>query len=288
VEIMVGPFRVGVPDFAPAACREGLANALIHRDYARLGAVYVQLHDERIEIMNPGGFPEGVRLDNLLVTPPRPRNPLLADAMKRAGVVERTGRGIDAVFASQLRSGRPAPSYQRSDALSVSLVLPGGEANLDFIRLVVEQEHAGRPVGVDGLLLLNALWQERVLSTDEAARLIQKTAAEARAVLGRLVEEGLIEASGETKARVWRLSAAVYRRLGQAAGYIRQRGIEPLRQEQMVLEYARQHGRVTRADVIELCMISPNQAYEMLRKLVRSGRLVRQGTGRRNTWYTAV
>ncbi len=288
VEIMVGLFRVGVPDFAPAAFREGLANALIHRDYARLGAVYVQLHDERIEIMNPGGFPEGVRLDNLLVTPPRPRNPLLADAMKRAGVVERTGRGIDAVFASQLRSGRPAPSYQRSDALSVSLVLPGGEANLDFIRLVVEQEHAGRPVGVDGLLLLNALWQERVLSTDEAARLIQKTAAEARAVLGRLVEEGLIEASGETKARVWRLSAAVYRRLGQAAGYIRQRGIEPLRQEQMVLEYARQHGRVTRADVIELCMISPNQAYEMLRKLVRSGRLVRQGTGRRNTWYTAV
>ncbi len=92
-------------------------------------------------------------------------------------------------------------------------MLPGGEANLDFIRLVVEQEHDDRPLGVDGLLLLNALRQERVLSTDEAASLIQKIAAEARAVLGRLVEEGLIEASGETKARVWRLSAAVYRRL---------------------------------------------------------------------------
>jgi len=288
VEIMAGLFRIGVPDFAPAAFREGLANALIHRDYARLGAVYVQMHDERIEIMNPGGFPEGVRLDNLLVTPPRPRNPLLADAMKRAGVVERTGRGIDTVFASQLRSGRPAPSYQRSDATGVSLVLPGGEANLDFIRLVVEQEHDDRPLSVDGLLLLNALWQERVLSTDEAASLIQKTAAEARAVLGRLVEGGLLEASGETRARVWRLSAAVYRRLGQAAGYVRQRGFEPLQQEQMVLQYARQHGRVTRADVIELCMVSPSRAYEVLRKLVRSGRLARQGTGRRNTWYTVV
>jgi ATP-dependent DNA helicase RecG len=44
-----------------------------------------------------------VRLDNLLVTAPRPRNPLLADAFKRAGVVERTARGIDTIFYEQLR-----------------------------------------------------------------------------------------------------------------------------------------------------------------------------------------
>ena len=43
-----------------------LANALIHRDYSRQGAVHVQWHEDRIEISNPGGFPEGVRLDNLL------------------------------------------------------------------------------------------------------------------------------------------------------------------------------------------------------------------------------
>jgi ATP-dependent DNA helicase RecG len=68
---------------------------LIHRDYSRLGAVHVQWHEDWIEISNPGGFPEGVRLDNLLVTPPRPRNPSLADAFKRAGIVERTARVIE-------------------------------------------------------------------------------------------------------------------------------------------------------------------------------------------------
>jgi len=81
-ELMVNIFRIGIPDYSEQAFREGLANALIHRDYSRLGAVHVQWHEDRIEISNPGGFPEGVRLDNLLVTPPRPRNPSLADAFK--------------------------------------------------------------------------------------------------------------------------------------------------------------------------------------------------------------
>ena len=105
----VNIFRIGIPDYSEQALREGLANALIHRDYSRLGAVHVQWQEDRIEISNPGGFPEGVRLDNLLVTPPRPRNPSLVDAFKRAGIVERTARGIDTIFFEQLRNGRPAP-----------------------------------------------------------------------------------------------------------------------------------------------------------------------------------
>jgi len=96
-ELMIGFLRVGVPDYPERAFREAVANALIHRDYTRLGAVHAQWYGDRIEVSNPGGFPEGVRPDNLLVTPPRPRNPLLADAFKRAGIVERTGCGIDTI-----------------------------------------------------------------------------------------------------------------------------------------------------------------------------------------------
>lgn len=165
-EIMVGMLRVGVPDYPERAVREAVANTLIHRDYSRLGAIHVQWHDDRLEISSPGGFPEGVRLDNLLVTPPRPRNPLLADAFKRAGIVERTARGIDTIFFEQLRSGRPAPSYERTTEASVVVVLPGGEANLEFARLVAEQ--ADRPLGLDALLILNALWMERRLPIPES------------------------------------------------------------------------------------------------------------------------
>jgi len=256
-EVQVGLLRIGVPDYPERAFREGLANALIHRDYTRLGAVHVQWHQDRIEISNPGGFPEGVNLHNLLVTPPRPRNPLLADAFKRAGIVERTGRGIDIIFTEQLRNGRPAPSYERSTETDVVLVLLGGKANLAFVQLVAEESQAGRPLGLDELLLLNHLWQERRVTAPAAARLIQKSEAEARAVLERL-----------------------YRRLGAEAAYVRQRGFEPLQQEQMVLQYVQAHGRITRREVAELCQISDRQATYLLRKLVKRGRLRSRGRGR--------
>jgi ATP-dependent DNA helicase RecG len=283
-ELMVGLLRVGVPDYAERALREALANALIHRDYQRLGAVHFQWHADQIEISNPGGLPEGVRLDNLLVTAPRPRNPLLADAFKRAGIVERTARGIDTIFYEQLRNGRPAPSYARSDATTVVVVIPGGEANLDFVRLLVTEAQSGRVLRLDELLILNALWQERTLTTDAAARLIQKPEADARATLHRLVEAGLVEERGQKKGRTWHLSAATYRALGDRAAYVRQRGFEPLQQAQMVLQYVEKHGRITRREAAELCRIGPYQATRLLNKLVRDGRLLRQGT-RKGAFY---
>jgi len=284
-ELMVGLLRVGVPDYPERALREAVANALIHRDYQRIGAVHFQWHPERIEISNPGGFPEGVRLDNLLVTAPRPRNPLLADACKRAGIVERTARGIDTIFYEQLRNGRLAPSYARSDTVTVVIVIPGGEANLDFVRLLVTEAQAGRSLGLDDLLILNALWQERNVDTAEAARLTQKPETETRATLHRLVEAGLVEERGEKRGRTWHLSAAVYRALGDRAAYVRQRGFEPLQQEQMVLQYVEKHGRITRKEAAELCRISSPQAYRLLDRLAEQGLLAREGERGRGVGY---
>ena len=284
-ELMVGMLRVGVPDYPEKALREALANALIHRDYQRLGAVHFQWHTDRIEISNPGGFPDGVRLDNLLVTAPRPRNPLLADAFKRAGIVERTARGIDTIFYEQLRNGRPAPSYERSDSGSVTVVIPGGAANLDFVRLLVTEAQDGRVLGLDELLILNALWQERSLATEDAARLIQKPEVEARATLHRLVEAGLVEERGRKRGRTWHLSAAAYRAIGDKAAYVHQRGFEPLQQEQMVLQYVEKHGRITRREAAELCRISGPQAYRLLDRLLKQGLIEREGDRGRGVGY---
>ena len=283
-ELMVDLLRIGVPDYPPKALREGLANALIHRDYGQLGAVHVQWHDRHLEISNPGGFPEGVTLRNLLVTPPRPRNPLLADAFKRAGLVERTARGIDTIFFEQLRNGRPAPSYEQSTSVSVVLNLPGGEANLNFVRLVVEEGQSDRPVDLDQLLILNQLWSARSISTSEAAALIQKPATGTRGSLQRLVEAGLVEARGSGRARRWHLSASTYEALGQPAAYVRQRSFDPIQHEQMIHTYLSAHGRITRGEAADLCRASPYQASRLLRRLVVEGKLQRHGRGK-GTWY---
>lgn len=283
-EFFVGMIRIGVPDYPERAYREGVANALIHRDYARLGTVHVQWHDDRVQISSPGGLPEGVRLDNLLVTDPRPRNPRLADAFKRAGIVERTARGIDTIFREQLRGGRPAPSYDRSNETGVTLILPGGKANLDFVRLVVEEGRENGALNLQELLLLNHLWLERRTTSAEGADVVQRTPAETRRHLGRLVEAGLVESRGRGKGQSYILASSTYRRLGLEAEYVRRRGFDPLHQEQLVLQYVNAHGRIARRHAAELCKIGPAQATRLLRRLVGKGTLKMHGQ-RRGTWY---
>jgi ATP-dependent DNA helicase RecG len=284
-ELQFGLLRVSVATYSETAFREALANALIHRDYTRRGAVHVQWSEDQLEISSPGGFPSGIRLENLLVAPPHPRSPLLADAFKRIGLVERTGRGINRMFAEQLRLGRQAPDYGRSSDDQVVAILPGGPANLSVTRWVLEQEsQQGAPLSLPELQVLSELERERRASTGALAHVLQRTDAETRTLLARMVERGWVEARGEGKGRSWHLSAAVYRALEAPAGYVRTRGFEPLQQEQMVLQYVDAHGQITRSQAADLCSLGSEQASRLLRRLAREKKLEVRGT-RRGTTY---
>ena len=283
-EVMLGLFRMGVPDYSEQGAREAFLNALIHRDYQKLGAVHFQWYEDRIEISNPGGFVEGVTLSNLLVTPPRPRNPRLADVFNRIGLVERTGRGIDTIFEGQVRYGRPIPDYSRTTEDSVTVILRGGPANLDFCKWVVEQERAGRTLSLDALFILNELQYERRINISRAVELTQKTEGDVRSTLENLVEYGIIEAKGEKKGRTYHLAANVYRTFGEKAGYVRTRGFEPIQQEQMVLQYVQGHGKIKRGETAELCNITVFQANRLLTKLWKKRKLLRKGQGK-GTYY---
>jgi len=284
-ELQFGLLRVPVATYSETAFREALANALIHRDYTRRGAVHVQWTEAQLEISSPGGFPSGIRLDNLLVAPPHPRSPLLADAFKRIGLVERTGRGINRMFAEQLRLGRSAPDYGRSSDDQVVAILPGGPANLSITRWVLEQENQqGAPLSLPELQVLSELERERRASTGALAHVLQRTDSETRTLLARMVERGWVEARGEGKGRSWHLSAAVYRALEAPAGYVRIRGFEPLQQEQMVLQYVDAHGQISRSQAADLCALGSEQASRLLRRLAREGKLEARGE-RRGTIY---
>lgn len=283
-EVQFGLFRIAIPAYSETAFREALANALTHRDYTKHGAIHVQWSEDQLEISSPGGFPEGIRVDNLLVAPPHPRSPVLADAFKRIGLVERTGRGINRMFAEQLRVGRPAPDYGRTTDQTVVAVLPGGPANLAMTKWVLEQEQQERPLTLPELQILSELLRERRATTAELAALTQRTESETRNLLARMLERGWVEARGEGKGRTWHLSASVYRLLESSAGYVRIRGFEPLQQEQMVLAFVSAHGRITRGQAADLCAIAPAQASRVLRRLSQDGKLRQRGE-RKGAYY---
>ena len=277
-EVQIGLFRVPVPKVDMGAFREAVANALVHRDYHRLGAVYVRLDDQGLTISNPGGLVEGVTLQNLLTTEPRPRNPALADAMKRIGIVERSGRGVDKIYRGMLRFGRPEPDYGRTDNDNVVLQLATVEADEPFLQLVVEQERKqqGAPLPIDSLIALAALREHKRLGADELALHIHRNGAQAKRTLEHLVEAGLVVPYGQTK-RSYTLSAEVYRSKGQQVAFTRQAGFTPLQHEQMILAHVRNHGRIKRLEVIELCHLDDGQASRLLTRLTNEGKLVQHG-----------
>lgn len=286
-ELQVGLFRVPVPKVDLGAFREAVANALIHRDYHRLGAVHVRLEDDALVVSNPGGLVDGVTLANLLVTEPRPRNPALADAMKRIGVVERSGRGVDKIFRGLLKFGRPAPDYSHTSAQSVVLRLPTTEADLDFRRLVVEEERrTNHELPIDSLIALAALRSAKRVTADELAKLIQRDAVQAKRTLEALVEAGLVQPHGNTpRTRSYTLSASLYGAMGDKAAFTRLAGFSAIQHEQMVLNYVRQHGQIRRAEVIELCRLSDGQAKDLLKRM-KADQLLDQQEQRRRAYYT--
>lgn len=69
------------------------------------------------------------------------------------------------------------------------------------------------------------------------------------------------------------LPLKVYRTTGQKAAYIRQAGFDPIQQEQMVLNYIDKHGSIKRAEAMDLCRISKDQAYKLLNRLKDSEKI---------------
>lgn len=278
-EIPVGLLRLPIPEYSPEGFREALNNAVLHRDYARLGAVYVQLRPDELVVASPGGLPLGLTVDNLLVHEPSPRNPRLAEVFRRVGLVEQTGRGVDRIYLGQLRYGRPLPDYSMTDSEGVRVVLRGGDGSLEFTQLVFEESEGGQ-LGLDQLIALNILFHERRSDAVAIAPIMQKSATAARSVLEGLVERGLVEARGSRRSREYMLSATLYRRLHIESGYVRGRGFDRIQQEQMVLTYAREHGRISRSQAMELCGVTSSQAKRLLSRMVEDGALELRGVKR--------
>lgn len=274
-EMEMGMFRLSVPRFDKRAVREAVVNAFAHRDYTRLGRVLVQIDGDGLTVSNPGGFIEGVTVENILNIEPHGRNLLLSDALKRVGLAERSGRGVDRIFAGSLQYGRDFPDYSATTSTSVRLFISGGMPDEYLISMIVkEQRRTGEALPLNSLLALNILKQGRRMKLAEISEEAHITETRMRATLERLMEAGLIEAVGSGRGREYVLSVKIYR---NPVEYVRQTDIDRLRHQELVLKLANSKGSVTRKDVIELLHINPPQAYRLLQKLVENGKLVREG-----------
>ena len=244
-------------------------------DCTQLGAVHVQLHDGYALVTNPGGFVTGIYVGNLLTAAPRPRNPLLADAFKRVGLVERTGRGVGIIYTGQLQNGRRPPDYGRSTEVSVTVTLDSGLADLDFVRLSIQvNRQIGRALRVEELLAFWVVWRAGKTNADDLAPLLQQDADGAAALLAELARVGLFQPVEEAYTLAVDLSPTG----GKAP--------PTLSPAAAILAHVRTQGRITRRKAVTVTGLSEEQARYQLRKLTESGALELVGTGR-GAYYRA-
>jgi len=96
-----GSGRVELPDYPTEAVHEALVNAIVHRDYMIKGSeIHVDMYDDRLEIVSPGGMPDGkfIQYLNIKHIASLRRNPLICDIFSRLKLMERRGSGLHKIL----------------------------------------------------------------------------------------------------------------------------------------------------------------------------------------------
>lgn len=119
------PQIVNIPAFNKEAIREAIINAMIHRSLQMNGDILIRQYPDSILISNPGGFPFGVNMGNILTVNSSPRSRRMAEVIEKTGLIERSGQGVDIIYATCIREGKSLPDYSMSDDFQVELSLEG-------------------------------------------------------------------------------------------------------------------------------------------------------------------
>lgn len=120
-EVIRDGIRTDVPLYPEIALRELIANSLIHQDFSIKGAgPSIDVYLDRIEISNPGK--PLINTLRFIDEPPITRNERVADVMRRLGICEERGSGIDKVISSIEIYQLPAPEFRSTERSTVAVI----------------------------------------------------------------------------------------------------------------------------------------------------------------------
>lgn len=104
--------RIDIPEYPYEAIREGLINAIAHRDYNRTGApIMFSIYDDRVEISSPGALMSGVTLENI-DSKHEERNHSICAIFHETKDMETFGTGIHKMKESMVEHGLKEPEFR--------------------------------------------------------------------------------------------------------------------------------------------------------------------------------
>ena len=267
-----GAYIFNVPYFNEEVIRESVNNAITHRDYKKTSEIVIKQFPQRLDIINAGGFPAGVTLENLIKTPSTPRNRLLADVLQKTGIVERSGQGVDKIFYNTLSEGKAEPDYSQSDYFQVNLKLSAvieDRAFALFIDLVQKELLSNEKLSVLEIITLNKIKKNTPKKELDAEQ------------INKLLEKKLIEKRGKTNAIFYILSKDYYDFTDEKAKYYNLQELDDNQVLITFLQYLLKEGKAKMKDFVALFedKLSRKQVRFRVEKFVANKMLKQEGEG---------
>ncbi|HOY03116.1 MAG TPA: ATP-binding protein [Zoogloea sp.] len=275
-ELPDGLYRQNVPAFDEIVVRELLVNALVHRPYTQRGDIFLNLHPDRLEMVNPGLLPLGVTPQNVLHTTVR-RNEHMARLFHDLKLMEREGSGFDKIFEVLLSQGRPAPELvETHDRVQVTvrrrILKP---EVIDFIAKADQTYQLTQRERI----VLGLLAQHDALTARELAGTLELPSVEAlQSWLKRLLDWNLVQSTGRTQATRYFVDPGLLRSLNFAAGTTLKR-IEPHRLSALIIEDVGRYPGTRIGDIHQRVglEIPRSRVRRAVEQLVKDGGLLQEG-----------
>lgn len=248
-----GFFVFDIPTFNERVVREVILNAVSHRNYQMGGSVFVRQYRNRLVVESPGGFPNGVTLDNILDRQ-SPRNRRIAEILALCGLVERSGQGMNIIYELSIMEAKQLPNFKGTDENFVSITLNGLVLDKKMLSLI-------NKIGNDRLeslstgdfLVIDALYHEKSLTKS------------LRPHLKRLTELGIVEHVSRNK---YVLARSLYEVTGKSGIHTRIVGLDRDTNKELILKHIRRNGNKG-TPFKELEQVLPSHSRNQLKVLVR-------------------
>ena len=185
------------------ALREAVANALIHRDYSIRGtSIMIEVHENRVIIKNPGGFPIGMSKEKLGVLSVR-RNELIADIFARMHRVERMGSGFRRIRESMDAAGLPFPKISSDGFFIIEFERPEQAGKKGPERVT---EKVPERVTENQRKIVEAISKNQHVTITELSKIVGISERKIKDNILKLKGKGLIRRIGPDKGGHWEVA----------------------------------------------------------------------------------
>ena len=279
-EISDGLFRKEIPAYDEAVVRELTCNALVHRPYTVRGDIFINIHPDRIEVVNPGALPLGVTPQNILHKTVK-RNEHFANLCYALQMMEREGSGYDKMYEVLLSNGKQIPKVEEGDDYVKAIVgrrIISQEA-IKVIRYALQVAELRQKQ----IICLGLIAQHESISAADLIKLLNLKNRDALSPwLDKLVDDGIVETSGRKKGKEYRVCSHILKESGYK-GQTSLKRIEPYRLRELIIEDLKIYECASLRDIQQRIgdEISYQKLWKQLDNMIKEGIL--ESTGK-NRW----